>query len=42
MNKVLFIALLLSGIAVNAQATNGMVGINTNQPKYTTHRGWSK
>ena len=37
MNKTLFIALLLSGIAANAQTTNGMVGINTNQPKATLH-----
>ena len=26
-----------SGIAANAQTTNGMVGINTNQPKATLH-----
>ena len=37
MNKILFMSLLLSGIAANAQTTNGMVGINTNQPKATLH-----
>jgi hep_Hag family protein len=37
MNRVLFTALMLSGVAAHAQVKDGMVGINTNEPRATLH-----
>lgn len=37
MNRVLFTALMLSAVAAHAQVKDGMVGINTNEPRATLH-----
>ena len=37
MNRVLFTALMLSAVATHAQVKDGMVGINTNEPRATLH-----
>ena len=37
MNRVLFMAFMLSEMAVHAQVKDGMVGINTNEPRATLH-----
>ena len=37
MNKLIFSALVLSGMTANAQVKNGMVGINTDEPRATMH-----
>lgn len=37
MNRVLFTAFMLSAVAAHAQVKDGMVGINTNEPRATLH-----
>ena len=37
MNKIIIAALVLSGMTANAQVKNGMVGINTDEPRATMH-----
>ena len=37
MNKFIFSALVLSAVTANAQVKNGMVGINTDEPRATMH-----
>lgn len=37
MNRVLFTALMLSAVVAHAQVKDGMVGINTNEPRATLH-----
>ena len=37
MNKFIFSALVLSAVTSNAQVKNGMVGINTDEPRATMH-----
>ena len=37
MNRILFMALMLSAVAAHAQVKKGMVGINTNEPRATLH-----
>ena len=37
MNKLIFSALVLSAVTANAQVKNGMVGINTDEPRATMH-----
>ena len=37
MKRLIFSALVLSGMTANAQVKNGMVGINTDEPRATMH-----
>ena len=37
MNRIIISALVLSGMTANAQVKNGMVGINTDEPRATMH-----
>ena len=37
MNKLIFSALVLSAVTANAQVKDGMVGINTDEPRATMH-----
>ena len=37
MNRIIIAALVLSGMTANAQVKNGMVGINTDEPRATLH-----
>ena len=37
MNRIIIAALVLSGMTANAQVKNGMVGINTDEPRATMH-----
>ena len=37
MNRIIIAALVLSAVTANAQVKNGMVGINTDEPRATMH-----